>query len=60
MVDRDETRVVVTDVRIPFWSMVALLVKLSIAAIPAYLILIAIGLLILGFFGVLGGGLTQN
>ncbi|MBI4293521.1 MAG: hypothetical protein HY661_18760 [Betaproteobacteria bacterium] len=37
----DERReVVVTDVAIPFWSMVILLVKFSIAAIPAMVILI--------------------
>ena len=60
MADRDETRVVVTDVRIPFWSMVALLVKLTIAAIPAYLILITIGVLVFAFFGVLGAGVSPN
>ena len=40
----DERReVIVTDVKIPFWSMVALMVKWAIAAIPALLILLAIG-----------------
>jgi len=40
----DEKReVVVTDVKIPFWSMVVLMVKLAIAAIPAMIILIVIG-----------------
>ena len=34
---------VVTDVRIPFWSMVVLLGKWSLAAIPAMIILIAVG-----------------
>jgi hypothetical protein len=34
---------VVTDVKIPFWSMVVLLVKWAIAAIPALIILIFIG-----------------
>jgi hypothetical protein len=39
----DEKReVVVTDVKIPFWSMVVLLVKWAIAAIPALIILIVI------------------
>ena len=33
-------QVVVTDVRIKFWSMVTLLVKLALAAIPAALILV--------------------
>jgi hypothetical protein len=35
----NETKVVITDIQIPFWSMVVLLVKLSLAAIPAMLIL---------------------
>lgn len=38
----DEGRVVVTDVKIPFWSMVVLLVKWAIAAIPAMIILFAL------------------
>jgi len=38
-----ETReVVVVDVKIPFWSMVVLLVKWAIAALPAMIILIAL------------------
>ena len=38
-----ETReVVVVDVKIPFWSMVVLLVKWAIAAIPAMIILLAL------------------
>ena len=60
MTDRDETRVVVTNVKIPFWSMVALLVKLTVAAIPAYLILLAIGVLVFGAFGVLTGALEPR
>lgn len=38
-----ESRVVVVDVKIPFWSMVVLLVKWALAAIPAIVILYAIG-----------------
>ena len=56
MADHDETKVVVTDVKIPFWSMVWLLVKVTIAAIPAYLILLAIGLFAFGLFTALVGG----
>lgn len=37
--------VIVTDIRMPFWSMVVLLVKLVIAAIPALVILMLIGIL---------------
>ena len=40
----DEPReVTVTDIRIPFWSMVVLMVKWALAAVPALIILIAIG-----------------
>ena len=40
----DEKReVVVTDVKIPFWSMVVLMVKWAVAAIPALIILLFIG-----------------
>lgn len=35
--------VVVTDIKIPFFSMVVLMVKWSLAAIPAVIILIVIG-----------------
>ena len=35
--------IVVTDIRIPFVSMVVLLVKWALAAIPAFIILITIG-----------------
>jgi hypothetical protein len=38
----DEARVVVVDVKIHFWSMVVLLVKWALAAIPAMLILLAL------------------
>lgn len=36
----DAREVVVVDVKIPFWSMVVLLVKWAIAAIPAMVILV--------------------
>jgi hypothetical protein len=39
MSDNCEDQVVVVDVRIPFWSMVFLLVKVALAAIPAIIIL---------------------
>jgi len=51
----NETReVVVVDVKIPFWSMVVLLVKWAIAAIPAMIILLvlaaAVSMLLGGVF----------
>ncbi len=39
--------VVITDIHMPFWSMVTFMVKWTIAAIPAMLILVAIGLLLI-------------
>ena len=39
----DKREVVVIDVKIPFWSMVVLMVKWAIAAVPALIILLIIG-----------------
>ena len=49
--------IVVTDVRIPFVSMVVLLVKWSLAAIPAMIILVSIAVAIALVFGALFGGM---
>ena len=35
--------VVVTDIRMPFWSMVVFMIKWAIAAIPAFIILAILG-----------------
>jgi hypothetical protein len=43
--------VTVTDIRMPFWSMVVFLVKMAIAAIPALIILTCIGLVVFWFLG---------
>jgi hypothetical protein len=40
--DSERREVVVVDVKIPFWSMVILLVKWAIAAIPAVIIVAAL------------------
>ena len=55
----DDTReVVVTDVKIPFWSMVVLMVKWAIAAIPALIILLVIGAVVsMAFAAIFGGGM---
>lgn len=53
--EREE--VVVVDVRIPFWSMVVLLVKWALAAIPAIIILFSIAALLVALFG---GGFHWN
>ena len=39
----DLKHVVVTNFRMPFWSMVFFMVKWSIAAIPAFIILLLVG-----------------
>ena len=52
------TQVIVTDIRMSFWSMVIFMIKWAIAAIPAFLILaIVVGVLsaILGGLGMILG-----
>ena len=49
--------VVVTDIKIPFWSMVVLMVKWALAAIPAIIILIVIGAILSAILGALFGGM---
>lgn len=54
----DKREVVVTDIKIPFWSMLVLLVKVAIAAIPAFIILLVIGsVLAIVMAAVFGGGM---
>lgn len=38
-----KTEVVLVDVRVPFWSLVALLIQIAVAAIPALIILVFLG-----------------
>jgi hypothetical protein len=52
----DKREVVVTDVRIQFWSMVVLLVKWAIAAIPALIILLVIGAVASAVMAAIFGG----
>lgn len=49
--DTNKQAVVVTDIRMPFFSMVIFMVKWAIAAIPALLILIVFGVLTWGMLG---------
>lgn len=55
--DGQNSEVVVTDIRMPFWSMVVFMVKWSIAAIPAIIILVVLVAIIAGLFGGMFGGL---
>lgn len=54
----DENReVAVTDVKIPFWSMVVLTVKWAVAAFPALIILLLIGAVAtMAMSAIFGGG----
>jgi len=54
--DAQSSEVVVTDVRMPFWSMVVFMVKWSIAAIPAIIILVVLVAIIVGVLGGMFGG----
>ena len=52
----DRREIVVTDVKIPFWSMVVLMVKWAIASIPAVIILMLIAAAISLLLGMLPAG----
>ncbi len=49
----------ITDIDIPFWSMVVFMVKWAIASIPALLILFLFGALVAGALGGLVAGLLN-
>ncbi|MFT7413492.1 MAG: hypothetical protein ACI9FO_000139 [Methylophagaceae bacterium] len=53
MDDNNLTQVHITDIKVPFWSMVIFMVKASIASIPAFIILSIIGTMV---FSVMGTG----
>jgi len=57
----DEKReVVVTDVKIPFWSIVVLMVKWAVAAIPALIFLFLIGAVTsMVISAIFGGGMPH-
>ena len=51
--EAEPQRVVVTDIRMPFWSMVTFMIKWAVASVPALVVLTALGILILGTLGAL-------
>jgi len=54
----EKSEVVVTDVKIPFLSMVVLMVKWAVAAIPALIILLVIGAVAsMAMAAIFGGGM---
>ena len=52
--------VVVTDIKMPLWSMVVFMVKWAIAAIPALILLAIIAFLLSLAFGGIVSGLSRN
>jgi hypothetical protein len=54
---QDEQRVVVTDIRMPFWSMVVFMVKWVFASIPAMFIFSAVVGLIMGVLSFVFGSM---
>jgi DNA-directed RNA polymerase subunit RPC12/RpoP len=54
------TPVVITDIQIPFWRLVVVMIKWGIASIPAALVLMIISFLVWGFFALLGLGLMMH
>ncbi len=53
-------RVVITDVKIPFMSMVTLMVKWVLASIPAFLILAILGSVVTAIFGGIFAGMGYH
>ena len=49
--ENGDRNVVVTDVRMPFVSMVIFMVKWAVASIPAFIILAILGVILAGIFG---------
>ena len=50
----ENTQVVVTDIRMPFWSMVIFMIKWAIAAIPAFIMLAILGAIVTALLSALG------
>ena len=56
----DRHQVVVTDIQMPFWSMVTFMVKWSFAAIPAMIILFLVTFFLAALFSIFVGGWRHN
>jgi hypothetical protein len=52
-----DKRVVVTDIRMPFLSMMVFMIKWVIASIPAFIILSILGAIVTAILGTLMGGM---
>jgi hypothetical protein len=53
-------QVVVTDIKMPFWSMVVFIIKWTFAAIPAMIILSAVGAIVFAIFSTFIAALLHN
>ena len=53
-------RIAIVDIDIPFWRMVAIIIKWAIAAIPAAIILSIIFAIIGAIFGMVFGGMFSG
>jgi hypothetical protein len=53
----NNNQVVITDVKMPFMSMVVFMVKAAIAAIPALIILAVLGVIVTAVFGGIFSGI---
>jgi hypothetical protein len=45
----DAQKVIVTDIHMPFWSMVTFMVRWAVASVPAFIILVFITIFVMGF-----------
>lgn len=52
---KKNNEVIVTDIKMPFWSMVVFMIKWAIASIPAIFILMIIFTVLAGLLGGMGG-----
>ena len=57
--DSQHNEVTVVDIKMPFGSMVLFMVKWAIASIPAVIILVLLGAVLVGVLGGIFGGLNS-
>ncbi|MCF6258135.1 MAG: hypothetical protein L3J98_12780 [Gammaproteobacteria bacterium] len=59
MNEEESQYVVVTDIRMPFLSMVVFMIKWAVASIPAFIILSIIGFILMMLVGGMLGGMSR-
>ena len=55
----EKQKVIVTDIKMSFWSMVIFMIKWTIASIPAFIILIILAALVMTLLAGIGYGLEE-